>query len=78
MLSLVQGRHNDVKGLLSGAILSNYQRERVENICERLSWASLAYLWRRDQKELLLDMVGAGVMAKVIKVRVCAYFYFFR
>ncbi|KAH9280693.1 Diphthine--ammonia ligase [Echinococcus granulosus] len=68
LLSLVHRTHDDIKGLVSGAILSNYQRERVESICERLSWVSLAYLWRRDQKELLLDMVGAGVMAKIVKI----------
>ncbi|KAM7542520.1 hypothetical protein Aperf_G00000011552 [Anoplocephala perfoliata] len=62
-------KHSDIDAILSGAILSNYQRERVENICERLSWNSLAYLWRRNQKELLLDMIAAGIMARIVKVR---------
>ena len=78
MLSVVKNEHNGISGLVSGAILSNYQRERVESICDRLSWTSLAYLWRRDQKEILLDMVSAGVMARIIKVRICVYFNAFR
>ena len=36
-----------------GAILSDYQRIRVENVCSRLDLVSLAYLWRRDQDQLL-------------------------
>ena len=36
--------------------------------CVRLGLVSLAYLWRRDQEELLLEMVEAGVHAILIKV----------
>ena len=32
-----------------GAILSDYQRVRVESVCTRLGLTSLAFLWRRDQ-----------------------------
>ena len=32
-----------------GAILSDYQRVRVESVCLRLSLVPLAYLWRRGQ-----------------------------
>ncbi|KAM7542518.1 hypothetical protein Aperf_G00000011552 [Anoplocephala perfoliata] len=68
LLCMVKRKHSDIDAILSGAILSNYQRERVENICERLSWNSLAYLWRRNQKELLLDMIAAGIMARIVKI----------
>ncbi len=36
--------------------------------CSRLGLVSLAYLWRREQGELLREMVEAGVRAVVIKV----------
>ncbi|CAG8775738.1 7843_t:CDS:2, partial [Acaulospora morrowiae] len=52
----------------AGAILSNYQRVRVENVCNRLGLMSLAYLWRRDQKELLSEMISSGINAILIKV----------
>lgn len=68
LLCTVKEKHPEANALLSGAILSNYQRERVENICKRLNWSSLAYLWRRDQKDLLLDMVAAGIHARIVKV----------
>ncbi|KAL9957836.1 hypothetical protein ACROYT_G034784 [Oculina patagonica] len=51
-----------------GAILSDYQRVRVENVCSRLGLSSLAYLWRRDQTELLSEMISSGVKAVLIKV----------
>ena len=51
-----------------GAILSDYQRVRVENVCGRLGLISLAYLWRRDQKELLQEMIDSRLHAIIIKV----------
>lgn len=36
--------------------------------CGRLGLVSLAYLWRRDQGELLKEMIEAQVEAVVIKV----------
>lgn len=52
----------------TGAILSDYQRVRVEHVCSRLGLSSLAYLWRRDQTELLGEMISSGVEAILIKV----------
>ena len=53
----VKERFPDIEGIASGAVLSNYQRNRVENVCQRLGLVSLAFLWRRDQQELLDDMI---------------------
>ncbi|XP_033734747.1 diphthine--ammonia ligase-like isoform X2 [Pecten maximus] len=58
----------EIEAVSVGAILSNYQRVRVENVCQRLGLTSLAYLWRRDQAELLNEMIGCGVTAVLIKV----------
>ncbi|ORZ00860.1 hypothetical protein BCR43DRAFT_485927 [Syncephalastrum racemosum] len=60
--------HPDVQGVSVGAILSNYQRVRVEHVCDRLGLKSLAYLWERDQKELLKEMADSGVQAVLVKV----------
>lgn len=51
-----------------GAILSDYQRVRVENVCNRLGLTVLAYLWRRDQAELLPEMINAETGSIIIKV----------
>ncbi|XP_013406598.1 diphthine--ammonia ligase [Lingula anatina] len=57
-----------VEAVSVGAILSDYQRVRVENVCSRLGLTSLGYLWRRDQKELLQEMIGCKIKAQIIKV----------
>ncbi|XP_055545402.1 uncharacterized protein LOC129730249 [Wyeomyia smithii] len=57
-----------VEAVAVGAILSDYQRVRVENVCNRLQLISLAYLWRRDQTELLQEMIDCQVYAIIIKV----------
>ena len=54
--------------MCSGAILSDYQRVRVENVCSRLGLVSLSYLWRRDQAELFDEMIDSKVEAILIKV----------
>ena len=54
--------------ICSGAILSDYQRVRVENVCQRLDLVSLAYLWRRDQADLLDEMIESKMESIIIKV----------
>ncbi|XP_053680727.1 uncharacterized protein LOC128731620 [Anopheles nili] len=67
LLAEVQ-REQHVEAVAVGAILSDYQRVRVENVCTRLNLISLAYLWRRDQVELLQEMIDSQVHAIIIKV----------
>jgi len=65
---MLQSHHPDAKGVSVGAILSNYQRVRVEHVCQRLSLTPLSYLWQRDQADLLSEMIAAGMEAVLIKV----------
>lgn len=68
LLSSVVAKMPGVSAVCSGAILSNYQRARVESVCERLGLASLSYLWQREQAPLLDEMAHAGVHAVLVKV----------
>ncbi|XP_040568599.1 diphthine--ammonia ligase [Lepeophtheirus salmonis] len=52
----------------SGAIFSNYQRVRIEDICSRMGLKSLTYLWERNQRELLQEMISCPIEAIVVKV----------
>ncbi|KAG6911219.1 hypothetical protein DXG01_003086 [Tephrocybe rancida] len=65
---LSESDHPDVLGVSVGAILSNYQRVRVEHVCRRLGLTPLCYLWNRDQGELFDEMISAGMEAILIKV----------
>ncbi|KAL0268731.1 UNVERIFIED_CONTAM: hypothetical protein PYX00_010554 [Menopon gallinae] len=57
-----------VDGVSVGAIASDYQRTRVENVCSRLNLRCFAYLWKRDQDELLREMIASELEVIVIKV----------
>lgn len=49
-----------VKGVVCGAIASEYQRSRVEQVCKELKLELLSPLWGRDQLELVKEMVKEG------------------
>ena len=50
-----------------GAILSDYQRLRVERICFELNLVSLSYLWKQTpQKRLLEDILNVGRIEAVL------------
>jgi diphthine-ammonia ligase len=72
-LQLAVERFPTVSAVCSGAILSTYQRVRIEHIvCGRLGLQSLSFLWRiADQKELLLRMIQDDQIHAVL-VRVAA------
>ncbi|KAK3180676.1 hypothetical protein K4F52_008026 [Lecanicillium sp. MT-2017a] len=78
LLQAIKKRHPEANALCSGAILSTYQRTRVESIALRLGLTPLAYLWKytvlpppitpANDAQLLLDMAEAGLEARIIKV----------
>jgi len=49
-----------VKGVVSGAIYSNYQRKRIDDICTELKIESLNPLWKMKPKDMLKEMVSEG------------------
>jgi diphthine-ammonia ligase len=67
LLREVLEKHPEIEGVCSGAILSTYQRTRVEACCSRLHLTSLAYLWQRPQRQLLKDMARSGLKAIIVK-----------
>uniref|UniRef100_A0A8C6Z268 Diphthine--ammonia ligase n=1 Tax=Nothoprocta perdicaria TaxID=30464 RepID=A0A8C6Z268_NOTPE len=67
LLKLVKEKER-VEGVSVGAILSDYQRIRVEHVCRRLNLQPLAYLWRRNQEILLKEMISSNIQAIIIKV----------
>jgi ABC transporter with metal-binding/Fe-S-binding domain ATP-binding protein len=49
-----------VDGIVSGAVASQYQKTRIDNICTKLGLKSYAPLWNRDQEKVLEDIINAG------------------
>ncbi|MGC9310681.1 MAG: diphthine--ammonia ligase [Candidatus Aenigmatarchaeota archaeon] len=60
-----------IEGIICGAVLSEYQRRRLDYICEELGVKSFAPLWHKNEEALLKEIVmGAGFEFMV--ARVCA------
>jgi diphthine-ammonia ligase len=57
-----------IEGVCSGALYSNYQRTRIETICEKLGVRSFAPLWHLNQKEYLKLIVKNGFEVIITKI----------
>lgn len=60
-----------IEGVVTGAVESVYQSTRIQRICHRLGVWCFNPLWKRNQKELLEDIVQNGF--KVVISGVFAY-----
>lgn len=74
LLKRIMKLHPEANAVCSGAILSTYQRTRIESVALRLGLVPLAYLWQYtvvrpdSQSALLMDMYEAGLEARIVKV----------
>ena len=77
MLSLLlkaKKAHPEANAVSTGAILSTYQRTRVESVALRLGLVPLSFLWQFPylppyrQSSLLEDMLAAGQRSIIVKV----------
>jgi diphthine-ammonia ligase len=82
LLRTIMIAHPEADALSTGAILSTYQRTRVESVALRLGLVPLSFLWQypalrsgvptmtaaTTTTALLQDMAAAGLVARIIKV----------
>lgn len=74
LLERVLAEHPTANALSTGAILSTYQRTRVESVALRLGLTPLSYLWKYPVLppgtpiSLLQDMHAVGLDARIVKV----------
>ncbi len=61
----------DIEGVVSGAISSRYQKERIDQVCRELNFESIAPLWQEDSMQLLTEIINLNF--EVIIVGVYAY-----
>jgi len=57
-----------IEGIVTGAIASRYQKDRVESICRRLGLECVSPLWNRDQFQLLREIVNRNFEVIVVGV----------
>ncbi len=55
-LELAKKQYN-IEGVVTGAILSNYQRKRIEKVCDSLSLKIFSPLWHINQEKYLRDIL---------------------
>lgn len=74
LLQRIVATHPEANAVSTGAILSTYQRTRVESVALRLGLVPLSFLWRypflppESQISLLMDMASIGLDARIIKI----------
>ena len=47
----------DVEGIVSGAVFSEYQKSKIDHICEELGFASVAPLWHEEPVKLMEELI---------------------
>ncbi len=57
-----------IEGIISGAIFSEYQKSRVDKICEELGLKSVAPLWKAKTGKLWKDMIDSEFEIIVVAV----------
>lgn len=74
LLKDIVAKYPRANAVSTGAILSTYQRTRIESVALRLKLTPLAYLWQfpylppYSQTSLLQDMAAVGQDSRIIKV----------
>ncbi|KAG8533222.1 uncharacterized protein KY384_002005 [Bacidia gigantensis] len=74
LLNLVKASHPELSAVSSGAILSTYQRTRVESVAIRLGLVPLSFLWQYpvlpppSPDGLIDDMAAVGFDVRLVKV----------
>ncbi len=58
----------DIEGVVSGAITSRYQKERIDHVCRELNLESVVPLWQEDSRQLLREIVNLGFEAIIVGV----------
>ena len=61
----------DVEGVVTGAIASSYQKERIDKLCDELGLKSIAPLWHQNPLDIMNELVELNF--KVIFVGVSAF-----
>jgi predicted ATP pyrophosphatase (TIGR00289 family) len=57
-----------IDGIVSGAIASNYQKSRIDKICNELGLKHLSPLWQENQEKVLEEEIRAGFEIVIIGV----------
>jgi predicted ATP pyrophosphatase (TIGR00289 family) len=57
-----------IEGAVAGAVASEYQKQRIDVICEDLGLKSFVPIWHKDPKLLLMEMIDANFEVVITSV----------
>ena len=57
-----------IEGIVTGALFSNYQRERIEKVCDELGLKIFSPLWHMDQELEMRQIIEDGFRFIMVKV----------
>ncbi len=57
-----------LQGIITGAIKSNYQRDRIQEICTELELKMFAPLWNKTQEKVVDEVLNNNFDAVIVKV----------
>ena len=58
----------EIDGVVTGAVASNYQKTRIDDICDRLGLKSIAPLWGGNNADMLREIVSSGFRIIIVAV----------
>jgi len=53
----------DAEGVVTGAVWSDYQWERINAVCGEYGLKTISPLWRKDQRTVLKEVIDSGIKA---------------
>ncbi|MDR0309687.1 MAG: diphthine--ammonia ligase [Candidatus Methanoplasma sp.] len=56
----------DIDGVVTGAVWSDYQWDRMNAVCGDMGLKVLAPLWRKDQDTVLYELLASGIRAVIV------------
>ncbi|MCL2607479.1 MAG: diphthine--ammonia ligase [Methanomassiliicoccaceae archaeon] len=58
----------DVKGIVMGAVWSDYQWDRINSVCDDLGIICIAPLWRKDQDTVMNELIDSEISSIIVGV----------
>lgn len=58
----------DVEGVVTGAVASDYQWDRINGVCEELGLKTISPLWRKDPDLVMDELMDSGIEAVIVGV----------
>ncbi len=58
----------DVEGVITGALASDYQWDRINRVCDRIGLKVMSPLWRKDQDTVVTETVDSGIVSIIVAV----------